>query len=442
MQKISSAELAQVVGVKQKVIDTEIVRVITDSRSAQKGDLFIAIRGEKFDGHQFASAAIEQGAELVMVEKAVASIPADRQLVVKDCLHAYGLIGRWNRQQFKGTVIGLTGSAGKTTTKEELKFALSDYGKVYATTGNHNNQIGVPYTLCNLDMGADFAVIEMGMSAKGEIAELVSFTQPDLAVITNVYPMHIEFFPNFEGIAEAKAEIFTGLKKGGTAVINEDTNFASLLEQRAKENGARVVKFGREHHSSAPFSLSTEGEHYLYNAWCVLAATEALGLDPSAAAARLHEFSALDGRGKIHEIGFEKGRFRLIDESYSGQPEAMLMAIATLDKMANAGRKIAVLGKMAELGGTSRARHIEVGKALADSGIDIVIGVCPEMKDMLAQLPSSKEQYYFENKDGLEDFLLNKLLQNNDIVLIKGSHYSTRLFEVAESLLKQGERHA
>lgn len=442
MQKISSAELARVIGTAQRVIDTEIVRVVTDSRQVRKGDLFVAIRGEKFDGHQFAAKAIEQGAGLVMVEEAVAGIPAERQLVVENCLHAYGLIGQWNRKQFKGTVIGLTGSAGKTTTKEELKFALSNYGKVYATTGNHNNQVGVPFTLCNMDMSADFAVIEMGMSAKGEIAELVSFVQPDVAVVTNVYPMHIEFFPNFEGIAEAKAEIFSGLKKGGTAVINEDTNFADLLERRAKENGARVVKFGRQDHSAAPFSLSTEGEHFLYNAWCVLAVVEALGLDPAAAAARLHEFGALDGRGKIHQIHFGSGCFRLIDESYSGQPEAMLMAIATLDKMNNAGRKIAVLGKMAELGDTSQARHIEVGKTLAESSVDVVIGVCPEMKDMLAQLPASKEKYYFENKDGLDDFLLNKLLQNNDIVLIKGSHYSTRLFEVAESLLKQGEKHA
>ena len=442
MQKISSAELARMVGTAQRVINTEIVRVITDSRQAQKGDLFVAIRGENFDGHQFAAKAIEQGAELVMVEEPVAGIPAERQLVVENCLHAYGLIGQWNRKQFKGTVIGLTGSAGKTTTKEELKFALSNYGKVYATTGNHNNQVGVPYTLCNLDMSADFAVIEMGMSAKGEIAELVSFTQPDMAVITNVYPMHIEFFPNFEGIAEAKAEIFTGLKKGGIAVINEDTNFADLLERRAKENGARVVKFGHLNHSKAPFSLSTEGEHFLYNAWCVLAVVEALGLDPSIAASRLHEFGALDGRGKIHNVDFSGGCFRLIDESYSGQPEAMLLAIATLDKMKNAGRKIAVLGKMAELGDTSQARHIEVGKMLAGSSIDVVIGVCPEMKDMLAQLPAGKEKYYFENKDGLDEFLLNKLLQNNDIVLIKGSHYSTRLFEVAESLLKQGEKHA
>lgn len=318
MQKISSAELARVVGTAQRVIDTEIVRVVTDSRQVQKGDLFVAIRGEKFDGHQFAAKAIEQGAGLVMVEEAVAGIPAERQLVVENCLHAYGLIGQWNRKQFKGTVIGLTGSAGKTTTKEELKFALSNYGKVYATTGNHNNQVGVPFTLCNMDMSADFAVIEMGMSAKGEIAELVSFVQPDAAVVTNVYPMHIEFFPNFEGIAEAKAEIFSGLKKGGTAVINEDTNFADLLERRAKENGARVVKFGRQDHSVAPFSLSTEGEHFLYNAWCVLAVVEALGLDPAVAAARLHEFGALDGRGKIHQVHFGSGCFRLIDESYSG----------------------------------------------------------------------------------------------------------------------------
>ena len=252
--------------------------------------------------------------------------------------------------------------------------------------------------------------------------------------------LHIEFFANFEGIAEAKAEIFKSLKKGGLAFINEDTNFASLLEKRAIENGAEIIKFGKTHHPEVGFKLSNEGEHYLYNAWCVLSVVKALGLDVCKAAASLKDFGALEGRGKEHLLSLENGgHYTLIDDSYSGQPEAMKLAIETLDKKKiSKGRKIVVLGKMAELGETSQLRHIEIGKLLAQTSVDIVIGVCPEMKDMLAQLPASKQQYYFENKEGLDEFLLNKCLQNNDIVLIKGARYSSKLYQVTESLLKKG----
>lgn len=438
MEKINSRKLAEIVGSVSKVIDCEIENIVTDSRKVQPGDLFIALKGEKFDAHDFVPEVIKAGAAMVMVEHETDGVPADRQLVVKDCLHAFGLIGAYNRSRFKGVVIGLTGSAGKTTTKEELKFMLSQFGRVFATSGNHNNQVGVPITLCEMDMSADYAVIEMGMSAKGEIEELVSFVKPDVAVITNVYPMHIEFFSDFEEIAEAKAEIFKSLKKGGLAIVNEDTNFAGLLERRAEENGARVITFGKKHHPQAKFELANEGEHYLYNAWCVLTVAEALGLDTVKAAACLKDFGALDGRGKQHKLRLRGGQYTLIDDSYSGQPEAMKLAIGTLDKMPCSGRKVVVLGKMAELGETSQVRHIEIGRQLADSSIDIVVGVCPEMKDMLAQLPADKERHYFENKEGLDEFLINKLLQNNDIVLIKGARYSSKLYQVAESLIKKG----
>ena len=440
MQKISSQKLAEIVGATSRIFQTEIENVVTDSRIAQKGDLFVAIRGEKNDGHNYAADVLKKGAELVMVDHIVPDLPIERQVVVPDTVKAYGKIGAYNRSLFKGIVVGLTGSAGKTTTKEEIKFALSHFGKVYATGGNFNNQIGVPATLCNMDMGADYAVIEMGMSAKGEIEELVSYVRPDIAIVTNVYPMHIEFFDNFEGIAEAKAEIFKSLKKGGAAIINEDTNFALLLEQRAKENGAKVIKFGKNNHPDVELNLQDKGEHNYYNAWCVLTLINELGLNVKVAAEYLSEFGALAGRGAKHQLKLPSGGiYTLIDDSYSGQPEAMRIAIETLSKMPAKGRKVVVLGKMAELGDTSQARHIEIGQVVAQNNIDVVIGVCPEMKDMLAQVPDSKEKHYFENKEGLDEFLINKLLQNNDIVLIKGARYSSKLYQVAEALIEKGK---
>ena len=439
MEKISSEDIVRVTFSTSKIVHTEITNVTTDSRKAAKGSLFVAIKGENFDGHNFVKTAIENGCELVIVSHLVSDVDECRQIVVKDTVEAYGLLGAYNRSRFKGTVIGLTGSAGKTTTKEEIKHMLSAFGKTYATGGNHNNHIGVPQSLLEMDMDAEYAVIEMGMSSKGEISKLVSYVTPDIALITNVYPMHIEFFPNFEGIAEAKAEIFKSLRRGGYAIINEDTNFAALLEKRALENGAKVVKFGKNTHPAVELHLSSEGEHYLYNAWCTLSLVKVLGLDVNKAATALANFGALPGRGMQHQLKLPQGgSYTLIDDSYSGQPEAMRLGIEALDKMKTNGRKIVVLGKMAELGDTSKARHEEIGRVLANSSIDVVIGVKPEMKDMLAQLPAAKEQYYFENRDGVDEFLLNNILQNNDIVLIKGARYSSEMYKVTESLIAKG----
>ena len=439
MKEITSQKLAEILGCDAAQADIVINKISTYSRQVDEHSLFIALRGEHFDAHDFVADVAAKGCPLAVVDHLLQNVPAEKQLVVKDTLEAYGKIGAYNRSQFKGTVIGLTGSAGKTTTKEEIAFLLSHFAKTYATAGNHNNQIGVPQSLCELDMDARYAVIEMGMSSKGEISHSVSLVKPDIAVVTNVYPMHIEFFPNFEGIAHAKAEIFEGLPaQGGIAIINEDTNFADILKAEAIKHNAKIITFGKNTHPTDNFTTQEQGEQYLYNAWCALTVVQALGLDVNKAASYIKDFGALDGRGKHHTLAIHGGKYTLIDDSYSGQPEAMKLGIEALDKSQTKGRKIVVLGKMAELGDTSKARHIEIGKLLANSSIDVVVGVCPEMKDMLAQLPANKQQYYFENKDQVADFLLNKLLQNNDTVLIKGARYSSKLYQVTEELLKKG----
>ena len=440
MEKLSLREIAAQLGCPQPP-EGEITRVITDSREAGPGTLFVALPGERVDGHDYINRALAAGAEAAVAEHDGDYTPAEKVLRVKSSLRALLEISALYRAKMPAQVIGITGSVGKTTTKEEIRFALSRFGSVYATSGNHNNHIGVPMSLCEMDMNADYAVIEMGMSAKGEISRLTSYVKPDLALVTNVYPMHIEFFENFEGIAEAKAEIFEGLKTGGTAVINEDTNFADVLEKRALEHGARVVKFGRRHHYDGKLELEQDGEAQLYNAWATLAVVDALGLDADKAASALKDFGALPGRGKSYRLKLPAGGvFTLIDDSYSGQPEAMKIAIDGLDKMSCAGRKIAVLGKMAELGETSEARHKEIGERLSGSSVDIAVGVCPEMKTMLAELRPDQEKHYFADKEGVAEFLLNNLLQNNDILLIKGARYSSKLYQVTDALLKGLEK--
>lgn len=439
MEKISSQKLAEILGCTAPVIAAEIDKISTDSRKIDAQTLFIALKGERFDAHDFVKDVINAGCPMVVVNRRIDGVPSENQLVVDDTLKAYGQIGAYNRSLFKGKVVGLTGSAGKTTTKEEIAFLLSKFAKTYATSGNHNNFVGVPQSLCEIDMSAEYAVIEMGMSAKGEISYLTSLVKPDIAVVTNVYPMHIEFFDSYEGIAYAKAEIFEGLQSGGMAVINADTNFADILEKQARLKTDRIIKFGKSVHPSDDFTTQESGEQYLYNAWCALSVVQALGLDVAKAASYIKDFGALDGRGKQHKIKLANGGvYTLIDDSYSGQPEAMIMAIKNLGQMQTSGRKIVALGKMAELGETSAARHKEIGQVLARTDIDIVIGVCPEMRDMLAELPSQKAQYYFENKDGVADFLLNKLLQNGDTILIKGARYSSKMYQVTEELIKKG----
>ncbi len=440
MEKINALKLAEILGSTSKPADSVVTGVCTDSRKCGKNDVFIALKGEKFDGHDFVKDVMAQGCLLAVVEHPVTGVPAQNQIVVEDTLKAYGLIGAYNRSLFKGIVIGLTGSAGKTTTKEEIKFILSHFGKVYATPGNHNNFIGVPESLCGLDMTADYAVIEMGMSAKGEISRLTSYVQPDIAIVTNVYPMHIEFFKNLEGIAQAKAEIFEGLKPNGIAIINEDANFADVLFEKAHAAGAKIISFGKNNHPAEAFETAEEGEHYLYNAWCVLRVAETLGLDVAKAATYIKDFGALDGRGRKHKLKLpnNKGNYVLIDDSYSGQPEAMKLALLSLDKMSATGRKIAVLGQMAELGSFAKQEHIAVGTLAAQTSVDVVIGVGADMKDMLQQLPERIKTFYFADKTPLVAFLLNELLQNGDIVLIKGARYSSKLYQVAEELIKQG----
>lgn len=457
MQKISSKKIAEILHSGSNVVDVDIVNVSTDSRTIQKGDLFIAIKGLTFDGHDFVKDVMDKGAEVVIVEKLLPDIPAIRQIVVENSKIAFAELGRYNREQFKGKVICLTGSAGKTTTKEEIKFILSRFAPTYATSGNFNNDIGVPKTLCDLDLNAEYAIIEVGMSSKGEISYLMPYIEPDIALVTNVYPMHIEFFKNIEGIAEAKAEIFEGLNKTGVAVINKDSQCFEILESEALKHTKNLITYGEENILSmeeeglstrvkvkiadkeVDFVIPMIGKHYVYNALAALIIANECGVDIIKAAEYLKFFEAIEGRGKAYSLKLSQGgKYTLIDDSYSGQPEAMKFAIENLDKMKSNGRKIAVLGKMAELGCLSQQKHIEIGQVLAKTNIDIVIGVCPEAKDILEQLDNKFEKHYYENIEGLDEFLLNKLLQNNDIVLIKGARYSSKLYKLTELLIKNG----
>lgn len=427
------SQIAEVLGVAKNVTDMEICEVSTDSRKVDEHTLFVALKGEKFDGHDFILDVLKKGAAVVS-EKEIEGTDKERVLVVRDSLKALGKIAQYNRRQYKGTVIGLTGSSGKTTTKEELKAALSMYAPTYATSANFNNFIGVPRSLLDMDMNSKYAVIEMGMSALGEIDYLTHLVEPDIALVTNVYPMHLEFLKTTENIAKAKSEIFSGLKPNGTAVYNEDTNHAGILRTAAEKVTGKVYAFGKNHHAEAKLNLSEPGEHCLYNAWAVLAVIQALDLPLNPAVDAINAFTAPEGRGKKYQINLNGKKFLLIDNSYSGGPDATVMAVNSLGALEVKGRKIAVLGKMAELGDYTKEAHKRVGEALRNNHIDVVIGVCEETKDILSELDAHTEQHYFDNIDGVSEFLQNDILQNGDAVLIKGSHYSSQVYKAAADL--------
>jgi len=421
--------------------------ISTDSRDIAPGDLFIAIQGDNFDGHNFVADVIERGAAAAIVSRLVPGVPAEKQIVVPDTRIAYLQIGNHIRTRINPRVVALTGSAGKTTTKEMLKFVLSKFARVHATAGNFNNSIGVAKTLCAMPADTEIAVIEMGMNHANEIALMSPYVSPDIAIITNIYPMHLENFADITGIARAKSEIFDGLKHGGTAVLNSGSDCYEILQAAARAKADKIITFDIADRRKLAEFFADASDHQALNALCVLAVVAELGLDADAAAVALADFQPLPGRGKIHKLSLPAGgEYTLIDDSYSAQPESLKIAIRNLDKiepaglpagaLAKVGRKIAVIGKMAEIGDRSAEFHREIGRVLSDTKIDIIVGVCPETKDILAELRPDQTQYYFENNDNLENFLTGELLQDGDTVLVKGSHYGSKLHQTVAKLMR------
>lgn len=433
-----------------------------DSRKIDKRGIFFALSSDKQDGAKFISDAFAKGAAIAVAETNPDNLK--NVLVVKNSLEALRALAAHVRAHYKGFVIGITGSSGKTTVKELVAQMLSAFGKTCYNEGSLNNHIGTPYSLCKLDNDAPYAIFEMGMDHAGEISSLVELVQPHLAAITNVFPMHMEYFKSFKDIAFAKAEIFEKVVPFNgkrIAIINADTSFADeVLVPEAKKHGiADILTFGKmgrvklkdfaiDAGCKTTVDIEVEGklyrhvdlglgERFAYNANFAAAVAYALGLDMAKAMTAIADFAPLKGRGRISSVKTPKGfPVFLIDDSYNGQPEAVRYAIRTLNDIPkNNGKKIALIGKMAEIGEATEQEHREIGKLIADSDIDIVIGVGPEAKFILDEVPDTKKKIFKETVDGLYEELTSGLLEANDIILIKGAHYSSRVFEVADKLL-------
>ena len=434
--------------------------VSIDSRTIAAGELFVALRGPNHDGHDFVREALARGARAV-VDRLPEGMPAGAPLLlVDDTIAALRALGEAARARSLARIIAITGSVGKTGTKEALRLALAGQAPTHASSASHNNHWGVPLSLAREPLDAAYAIYELGMNAPGEIAELARMVKPQVALITAVEAAHLGFFPSLAEIAEAKGEIFHGLEAGGIAVLNADSPHYPRLRELAEAAGcSRIIGFGEARGAKArllemrldaagsdlvmtlegreiAFRIGAPGRHWVSNALAVVAAAFALGADPWKVARALARFSPPKGRGLQHEIPWRGGRLRVIDESYNANPASMRAALGLLG-MAH-GRRIAVLGDMLELGGEGHALHAGLADAIAAQRVDLVFTAGPLMRQLHEALPAARRGAHAPSSAALLPELLARL-EAGDVVLIKGS-LGSRMGPIVEALLAEGKR--
>ena len=407
--------------------------VSIDTRTLQAGDIFVALQDVR-DGHDFVAQALEKGAAAALVSRVPKGVSPDAPLlIVDDVLAGLEALATAARARTNAKVIAVTGSVGKTGTKEMLRTALANQGKVHAAEKSYNNHWGVPLTLARMPVETDYAVIEIGMNHAGEIAPLSRLAKPDVAVVTNVAAVHMAAFESVEEIAREKASVIQGLS-GGIAVLNADTETAEVLADVAKDT--KVLWFGK----TAPdfrlhdvnvgvsdtkvqavaldnditFTIGSAGRHLAMNALAVLAAVHAVGVDVDIAAVALSDWRPPSGRGERWVVG----GIKLIDDSYNANP---LSIGAALDVLAHsAGRRVAILGDMLELGPDEAMLHRAISKDENLNSIDTIHCVGPLMKHLYEALPAAKRGEWFETSDQLAA-KIKELLTDGNVVMVKGS---------------------
>ena len=433
----------------------EVTGVTFDSREVGPGDLFVAMPGTVHDGHKFVASAFAAGAA-----GAIVSQPVDGpHVLVHDVFAALQALARASRERSKATMIGVTGSVGKTSTKEALYAALDRNrpGKVHRSVKSYNNHTGVPLSLAKMPRDAEYAVLEMGMNHAGEISALVAQVRPHLALITAIAPAHIENLGSEEAIADAKAEIFEGLEPEGIAIVPNDTPHRDRLVKAARRHAGRIITFGGGdadvhaiHAVSAEgsgslisaallereltFTISQRGEHWVSNALAVLAAVEAVGEDVAIAALALADLGGLKGRGERHRIEVDGGEILLIDESYNANPASMAATLKSLGEERDVARRIAVLGPMRELGEHSDALHAGLGPAVRDAHVDRLILIGDEMRPLAEQIVGDITFDLVSNVDEATGELM-RMARPGDAVLVKASN-SVGLAKLVERMVK------
>jgi UDP-N-acetylmuramoyl-tripeptide--D-alanyl-D-alanine ligase len=437
-----------------------------DSRSIVPGEAFFAIAGDNRDGHDFVAAALAAGARLAVVAAdRRGGFPAQAPLlVVADVLAALNDLARAARARSQAKFVGVTGSVGKTSTKEALRLALGTDGETHASVASYNNHWGVPLSLARCPHSARYAVLEIGMNHAGEIASLTRLARPHVAIITTVAPVHLEYFDSLEAIADAKAEIFLGLEPGGAAVINRDNPQFARLQRHAKDAGvARIVSFGEHVEADArlikaslqpdcstvrarilgadlTYKLGAPGRHMVHNSLAVLAAAALAGADLALAGLALAQLRPASGRGARIALETGDGSALLIDESYNANPASMLAALALLgqSEIGTQGRRIAVLGDMLELGSQGAQLHRQLIEPVLTHGIDLVFCCGPLMHALWEALPSERRAGYADTSALLEPQVL-AAIRSGDTVMVKGS-LGSRMGPIVKALERRYSR--
>lgn len=445
-----------------------ITGISIDSRTISNGQAFFAIKGDRVDGHDYASVAAANGAAVLVVSEA--RLPALGRLtvpliVVDDVLVSMERLGRAARARVKGKVIAITGSVGKTTTKEMMRLAFEASGIVHASVASFNNHWGVPLTLSRMPENTDFGIFEIGMNHPGEIRALVDMVRPDVAVVTTVAGAHLGHFSGLDEIAAAKAEILESVELDGTAILNRDIAQFGILEKAAQDHDvAHVVTFGSDaradirlaEYDAAPdhgnvwvtigghtkeFSIGAPGRHIADNALAVIGAVRAAGGDVDAALEALSHFNAGKGRGQRHilSLGAGKGAFTLIDESYNANPASMRAAISLLaaSPVSGDGRRIAVLGDMLEMGDHATSVHAELAGPLKDAGITTVWLGGPDMRALAEALGNDADVTYRAGAQELAEFAIGNV-RDGDVLVIKSS-LGTGFGKITAALLDKFE---
>lgn len=432
-----------------------ITGVSIDTRTLRPGDLFVALKDAR-DGHDFVAAALEAGAGAALVSRVPEGVAADAPLLlVEDPLFALETLGGAARARSSGAkIIAVTGSAGKTSVKDALASILAVQGAAHASTKSYNNHWGVPLTLARMPKNTDYGIFEIGMNHGGEITPLTRMVRPHVAIITNVLPAHLGNFDSEAGIAEAKAEIMDGVAPGGHVVLNRDNRWFDLLATRAAALDLNVVSFGEGPEASARLirlaqqadsatmdvdilgerilvKLNTPGKHQALNALAVLAAATLAGADPALCALALAQWKPGDGRGARRRIRLDpidpNSAFLLLDESYNANPASMVAALETLSLAqpsqtvaGRAGRRIAVVGDMLELGEEADRLHREIADCPHMGAVDTVFACGPHSKTLYEALPKAKRGAWKRESSALAP-LVKADIRAGDVVMVKGS---------------------
>ena len=441
-----------------------------DTRTLQPGDLFVALKAAR-DGHEFVAQAFEKGAAAALISYLPEGVDEESPLLlVHDVLKALEALGVAARARTDARVVAITGSVGKTSTKEMLRAILGDQGRTHASVASYNNHWGVPLTLARMPVDTQYAVIEIGMNHPGEIAPLARLARPHVAMITTVAAAHLEAFENIQGIALEKASIIEGLEYGGTAILNNDCSTAAILQAKAYDIKRRDIGFGEHgfdfvlksvdlgrevtvvqamaHDAPLLFKIGAVGKHYAMNGLGALAAAEAVGADLALAAQSLGRWSPYQGRGAREVIALDVADTRmtleLIDDSYNANPTSMAAAFDVLAAAqvthdigrVSKGRRIAFVGDMKELGPEGPDMHGELADLEAMENIDVVHCIGPLMQNLHAALPAEKQGMWAETSTQMEARVARSL-DSGDVVLVKGS-LSMKLSVIVDAIRKMG----